>query len=759
MKKIGILIVLLMAFVLPVSGQAQPELATLDHDVTTIRAQTTVDVTGVSVTCPNGVQIQNGVEMVVNMRAGFSYTATALGIGDFDPVIAITDGTTVLCNDDSDDAISYGANLPTTGVVAASPFSARSPFSYNGSGFGDISVIVGSFDNRSGEFVLLIEGLAVTNADGSGEGAGDPFSLHLTPNLHLSGVPATAYMISVTSVLDPLMTVVNSDNEIVRFDNGDLFACDDAGTAGSCWGENVSLAGFAIARGSRGDLGGFARDAYISIPLEIFGLGPQDDGFITWRYTSYQQGSFGDYVAVFHLGTTAAGPMEIAGAPEMVDPAVPDQGGDGPTVTGRITEDQPEQVYNFTGKAGDSVTITMLAEDTTELDTRVFLYTAEGYANGDAAIAENDDAEDRSIGAFNSQIVEFALPDDGDYVVVASRLNGEGAFTLTVEGSGSLVANAPVDGEEIRQWASSATGTSQYGTDGWSFSQATGEPNTPECGDFTTAWASGSSTGSDTLALEFDQAVIPTQINIHQTYTPGSIIRVEVANTMSSEVIELPNSADPPGNTDCPGVFTLDVSDITTPVDSVLIYVDQTIGGNWNEIDAVELVGIAPDAGGETMAAAGSYTADSLGVSFNYPENWVLLDTDPVFIIMLDSMATIEGISADTPSLEDGQFVLAVMNVEQYTAPQETLLDTNIAVIEALQAEDGNATFASTERVTLGDRSVLKTRVDADGLDSLLYVADIDGTYIVVQASAGNMGALEPDVDTLIGSLSPIASG
>lgn len=156
-----------------------------------------------------------------------------------------------------------------------------------------------------------------------------------------------------------------------------------------------------------------------------------------------------------------------------------------------------------------------------------------------------------------------------------------------------LIGTIPAD-QPFNQWASSADGSSEYGTDAWGFAQATGEPNTTICGDSSSAWAAASSTSKETLAVGFDQPVIPSQINIHQTYNPGSIIRVELVNTETGDVTEIPESADPPGNTECPGVFTLNIEDIDTPVDAVIIYFDQSIGGGWNEIDAVELVGTAP---------------------------------------------------------------------------------------------------------------------------------------------------------------------
>ena len=144
----------------------------------------------------------------------------------------------------------------------------------------------------------------------------------------------------------------------------------------------------------------------------------------------------------------------------------------------------------------------------------------------------------------------------------------------------------------IRQWATYAVATSQYGDDQWSASQATGKPNTEACGDQGTAWASEDSTGRAVLRVAFDQPVLPSQINIYQSFTPGAIVEVDVGNSSHMDkVMPLPHSADPVGNTACPGVFSLDVSGVDTPIDFIAIYIDQSLTGNWNEIDAVELVG------------------------------------------------------------------------------------------------------------------------------------------------------------------------
>ena len=427
---------------------------------------------GVYIVCPNGQVIENGVEIIVNMRPGFTYYATAVGIDGFDPVLAVSDRNgTSLCADDDTNAVSYSANLPTTGYVPESPLSSQVPFHHNFNGFADISLTVGGFNNTSGEFIVILEGMAVTSADGNGPDSGDPFSLHITPNITASGVPIGAYMISVTSGLDPLMKVMGDDGQPYQFDDASYFACDDAGQPGYCWGESASLVGAYISRTRNRQLPGGELDAMMIVPNSELGMGPDDEGYLNWKMSSSGNGSTGDYVVVFHLGT-----------------GTPGQGG------------------------------------------------------------------------------------------------------TSSNGGGGIMGS---DGQ-LHQWAVSASGTSQYSETGWDFAQATGAPDTNECGDIRSAWASASSTGSDMLTLEFAEPVVPSQINIYQTFTPGSIYKVEVSNSGGGKPITLPNSEDPPGNTPCPGIFSIEVDDVTTPVDRVTIYLDQTIGGSWNEIDAVELVGAQP---------------------------------------------------------------------------------------------------------------------------------------------------------------------
>lgn len=150
-------------------------------------------------------------------------------------------------------------------------------------------------------------------------------------------------------------------------------------------------------------------------------------------------------------------------------------------------------------------------------------------------------------------------------------------------GSGTDVDNA------IRQWASDAVASSQYGEDDWSAMQATGAPNTKECGDVHTAWAAASQDTKEWLDVFFATPVYASEINIYETYYPNQVAEVQLID-MAGEYVQI-YAAPPEWIDTCP--FTLSVgADGKTLVQGVRIIVDQTVVGNWNEIDAVEIVGV-----------------------------------------------------------------------------------------------------------------------------------------------------------------------
>jgi streptogramin lyase len=146
--------------------------------------------------------------------------------------------------------------------------------------------------------------------------------------------------------------------------------------------------------------------------------------------------------------------------------------------------------------------------------------------------------------------------------------------------------------ELIRQWASSAYASSEYDNPDWSAMQATGAPDTLECGDTPTAWASYDNFSVEWLEVRYETPVIPTEINIYESHTPTQVSRVEVVD-MDGIYHEV-YTAEPEMAPDCPYVLSVPVQDVDYQVVSVKITIDQSvIGLPWDEIDAVELVGYA----------------------------------------------------------------------------------------------------------------------------------------------------------------------
>lgn len=252
---------------------------------------------GIDVVCPNGFEITNAVEIIVNMRPGFTYTATVIGIDGFDPVMAVQIRDTVRsCADDVSSAAQYAANLPSTGRIPASPFNAQLPFSHNFNGFEDISIIVGGFGGASGQFLLILEGMAVTAADGTGDAAGDPFALRLTPNIVNAPVDMTVYMIGVDRSLDPLVRLVNSSNETI-------LRCDDAGVDALCAPGSSSLVGSTVSRTSGRQAQGDELDAMLVVATTtLTSLDFTRELYLNFLMTSFNQRTNGEYTVAFHIG-------------------------------------------------------------------------------------------------------------------------------------------------------------------------------------------------------------------------------------------------------------------------------------------------------------------------------------------------------------------------------------------------------------------------------------------------------------------------
>jgi hypothetical protein len=168
-------------------------------------------------------------------------------------------------------------------------------------------------------------------------------------------------------------------------------------------------------------------------------------------------------------------------------------------------------------------------------------------------------------------------------------------FAPSGGGGGSEVV--PTMAGELRQWAVYAEASSEYGDVSWSAMQATGAPDTADCGDYTTAWAAENYDTAEWIELEYDTPVLPTEVNIYQTYNPNQVVEVELRDVLGDyHTIYTGMPRDESDN--CPFILHVAVEGADYQVVAVRITLDQSVLENWNEIDAVELVGIAERPGG-----------------------------------------------------------------------------------------------------------------------------------------------------------------
>jgi hypothetical protein len=144
---------------------------------------------------------------------------------------------------------------------------------------------------------------------------------------------------------------------------------------------------------------------------------------------------------------------------------------------------------------------------------------------------------------------------------------------------------------EIRQYAASAEATSERDPLAQGAVQAAGPPNTPGCGDYRSAWATADANGSGALTLLYPELVTPTTVVVYETYNPGFVTHIDFVDVYGE--VHTIYQAQPQAQTQCPFTLVVRVDDADYEGNRVVVYVDQTTsGGGWNEIDAVELIGV-----------------------------------------------------------------------------------------------------------------------------------------------------------------------
>ena len=123
----------------------------------------------------------------------------------------------------------------------------------------------------------------------------------------------------------------------------------------------------------------------------------------------------GFFVASDHMDD----PLEAVLQPVDVASATPIT--PGKFMSGTITDEDTQHAYRYEGHAGEEITISLIASARSELDPYVALLKADG-----THVAENDDIDP---GVIQNSALEVTLPEDGTYIIVATRFLEAEGFT------------------------------------------------------------------------------------------------------------------------------------------------------------------------------------------------------------------------------------------------------------------------------------------------------------------------------------------
>lgn len=213
----------------------------------------------INITCDTGEQIVGGVQLsFINVNPGFSYTVTAVGLDGFDPVVAVeTEPGVGTCNDDAAGAAGSEIAVPDFGRIVASRSTAQVRFTSPRRG-NPTNISVGSADGETGQYVLIIEGLAISPSDEL-----DGFAVRVPDSVALETL--SVYMVSKYVDLDPYLELYQGDGLTQAYDEDGnfyedsvdynniefLFACDDAGIGDCADTPAFPGGGVDIANGSR----------------------------------------------------------------------------------------------------------------------------------------------------------------------------------------------------------------------------------------------------------------------------------------------------------------------------------------------------------------------------------------------------------------------------------------------------------------------------------------------------------------------------
>lgn len=246
----------------------------------------------VRVVCDDGLVVEGPEISIQGLRTG-TYRVTAIGFSSSeDPVLAVGNVDSrgnffnIQCNDNHSNAASYALE-----TITGNSNSAQIVFSQS-TNLGLKSIVLGGYNGSGGDFLLFIEGMAITGSDQ--QFGGDWFSIYVTQSVDVNSL-IEVLVASHDTHLDTLLMAVEESFEYVLEDpDGNLIYCDDI--VSDCWkGDFGNLIDLRWT-GYSGTHQIHNTDAALGLFSDEFGYGSFN--FIT---SSYNLESFGSYTLIIAI--------------------------------------------------------------------------------------------------------------------------------------------------------------------------------------------------------------------------------------------------------------------------------------------------------------------------------------------------------------------------------------------------------------------------------------------------------------------------
>jgi hypothetical protein len=160
------------------------------------------------------------------------------------------------------------------------------------------------------------------------------------------------------------------------------------------------------------------------------------------------------------------------------------------------------------------------------------------------------------------------------------------------------IDEAAILAEKDAQWASSAEASTSFndasGSAGYAPSRATGQPDVPRYADHPNAWATrnGDANTPDWLHVGFDKPVHARSLRIRQTAAPGAISKIELLDASGAAHVVWEGTDTTTYGKDTIGWMIRDFDVTPYKVTAARITLQTNRIWGWNEIDAVQLVGV-----------------------------------------------------------------------------------------------------------------------------------------------------------------------